>query len=70
MSAPLRNPRKVAGLKTTILPCSWEGGFRIARPRFSVLLNGPLMRSRPNRLNQDPLGQRTGREPIDEALNF
>jgi hypothetical protein len=23
LSAPFRNPWKVAGLKTTVLPCSW-----------------------------------------------
>lgn len=45
-------------------------GLPDCAPAFLGSSNGPRMRSRPKSLNQDPLGQRTGREPIDEALNF
>ena len=46
------------------------GGLADCAPAFLGSSNGTLRRSRPNRLNQDPLGQRTRRGPIDEGLNF
>jgi len=45
-------------------------GLPDCAPAFLGSSNGTLRRLRPNRLNQDPLGQRTRREPIDEVLNF
>ena len=64
------NPRIVAGLKTTVLPCSGRSLFRIERPRFFLLRMAPEGVQSPIDRIRIRLGNQTRRGRIDEALNF
>ncbi len=70
MSAPFRNPRKSAGLKSTVLPASCGRFLPRSALAFLPSSDGGRMPSRPSRPDQDLLRQPTSRCCIDDPLSF
>jgi hypothetical protein len=72
LSAPFRNPRKSAGLKSTVLPGSCGRFLPRSAPAFLPSSDGGRMRSRPSGPDQDLLRQTTSRcrtdDPVSEVV--